>query len=137
MTASVKIIFQRLCKDGLDWDADVPDEILLHWKNFLRDLENLRLVKVDRYITCSKVIMSSTSDLQIHGFCDSSKQAYYAAIYFRILDLTGIQVRLVAAKTKVAPLNPFDTFRLRPYNPRLGLSGPVGIERVKLTSSRF
>ncbi|XP_024883926.1 uncharacterized protein LOC112462412, partial [Temnothorax curvispinosus] len=43
--------------------------------------------------------------IEIHGFSDASERAYAAVIYVRTEDESGrVEVRMVAAKTKVAPL---------------------------------
>ena len=57
---------------------------------------------------------AKVTPVQLHGFCDTSKPAYCAAIYARqitsvgihVRQITsvGIHVRLLTAKTKVAPL---------------------------------
>ena len=40
----------------------------------------------------------------VHGFCDASKSAYAAVTYLVIFTTTGIRVRFLAAKTRVAPI---------------------------------
>ena len=44
-------------------------------------------------------------DIQIHGFCDSSLDAYAAVVYVRVVFLSNdVQVTYLMAKTRVAPL---------------------------------
>ena len=109
ITVRVKIIFQLLCKDCLDWDEIIPNKISLVWKSFLSDLDTLNCLRVERFVCNSE---RSGEILQVHGFCDSSKQAYCAAVYFRLIDFSGISVKLVSAKTKVAPLKELSIPRL-------------------------
>ena len=99
ITARVKIIFQLLCKDRLSWDENVPEKISHVWEELLRDLETLNAVRIPRFVCALDEEL-----LQIHGFCDSSKQAYCAAVYFRKVTSQGVEVRLMAAKTRVAPI---------------------------------
>lgn len=40
----------------------------------------------------------------MHVFCDASKDAYAAVVYLTTIGENGINVRLVASKTKVAPV---------------------------------
>ena len=51
--------------------------------------------------------------LKLHGFGDSSKKAYCATVYFVYLGTDGkTHVRLVASKTRVAPLKELSIPRL-------------------------
>ncbi|XP_074100580.1 uncharacterized protein LOC141528434 [Cotesia typhae] len=51
------------------------------------------------------IVTPNTKQLHLHGFCDASEKAYGACIYLRVTDHQGkIQVLLVCAKSKVAPL---------------------------------
>ena len=66
----------------------------------------------------------SPSDIQIHGFCDASFQAYAAVLYFHSVYSDGhIDVHIVASKTKVAPLK-------KSTIPRLELLGAVILSRL-------
>ena len=106
VTAKVKILFQLLCKDKLGWDDVISDDICLIWNDILNDLEYLGCVRVERFVCMPGEYF------QLHGFCDSSKQAYCAAVYFRVVDSAGVKVRLVSSKTKVAPLKELSIPRL-------------------------
>ena len=47
---------------------------------------------------------TSPIDTQLHGFCDTSLQAYAAVVYVQSLYQNGhIKVRIVALKTRVSP----------------------------------
>lgn len=57
--------------------------------------------------------------LELHGFSDSSKEAYAATVYLRIVSHTyQVTSILLGAKTKVVPLQ-------NPTIPRLELCGTV------------
>ena len=73
---------------------------------------------------CYFQLQSSPSDLQLHGFCDASSQAYAAVLYFCTLHPDRhVEVRLIASKTRVAPLT-------KPTIPRLELLGAVLLSRL-------
>lgn len=60
----------------------------------------LQLEQIPYHVTCNSPI-----SVEIHSFCDSSKLAYGCCIYLRSINHTGnIQVRLLFAKTRVAPI---------------------------------
>ena len=72
VTARVKLLFQLLCKDKLDWDEKIPLEIEIIWREFLRNLENWNCLKVKRFTfyETEENILS----VDLHGFCDSYNQ---------------------------------------------------------------
>lgn len=110
-----KIIMQRLWKCGCDWDDPVPTELNDEWMKYRSDLKCLDLIKIPRWIKSH----SSDRDIQLHGFCDASTSAYAAAVYVRIVQSdNSINVSLVTAKTKVAPIKTLSV-------PRLELCGAV------------
>lgn len=56
----------------------------------------------------SSAIPTEFNNLQIHIFVDASEAAYSCVGYFRLDSESGIQVSLIGAKTKVAPLKTLD-----------------------------
>ena len=40
----------------------------------------------------------------LQGFCNASKDAYGAVIYLRLASASGVSIRFVASKTRVAPI---------------------------------
>ncbi|UYV66894.1 hypothetical protein LAZ67_4003257 [Cordylochernes scorpioides] len=76
---SFKILFQTLWKQDLDWDDPLSES----------------------YISCKGLIHS----LELHEFCDASESAYSSVVYMKSRFKSGhVQVTMIAAKTKVAPL---------------------------------
>ncbi|XP_076397868.1 uncharacterized protein LOC143266117 [Megachile rotundata] len=95
-----KVIMQQLWKCGIGWDDLVPLTIHSAWITYTKQLPQLNSFSVPREILIREAI-----DVQIHGFCDASEIAYGACIYLRSSDFQGNTiVRLVAAKSRVAPL---------------------------------
>lgn len=59
--------------------------------------------------------MSNGSTLKLHTFCDVSEKAYDACVYLRVVDVTGIMVHLLRAKSRVAALKTISLPRLALY----------------------
>ncbi|GFV57410.1 integrase catalytic domain-containing protein [Trichonephila clavipes] len=80
----------------------------LNGNNFAKDVQLVKDIKIPRFLFVD-------SDNQFHqfGFSDASEKAYAAAIYYRSVSDTGkINVQLIIAKTRVAPLKPVSLPRL-------------------------
>lgn len=96
-----KILFQATWLLRLDWDEPLPDADAKQWKEFQADLPSLEQIRVPRWLTGD----ARHGRCEIHGFADASERAYAAVVYLRTCNEKGqVEVRLVAAKTKVAPL---------------------------------
>lgn len=127
VTVKAKIFIQKLWKANLDWDQQVPDDLLREWLSFREDLTNLRNVKIPRWMQ-----LRETSQRELHAFADASGAAYAAVIYLRSVDIDGkIHVSLVTAKTKVAPIEKQVSI------PRLELCGGVLAARLLLEVSQL
>ena len=121
-----KIIMQRLWSLKINWDDEIPDNLKKAWTSFLRGLPYLNKLQFPRTVICRDAIK-----IEIHGFCDSSEQAYGAAIFVRSIDSQlNIHVNLLCAKSRVAPLK---TISL----PRLELCGALLLAQllVKVTKT--
>ncbi|XP_066153278.1 uncharacterized protein [Euwallacea fornicatus] len=95
-----KILIQRLWQSGVVWDESIPLELSSMWMRFKNQLDDINFIKVPR-----RVIIDAHHDLQIHCFSDASERAYGACIYLRSRDSSDkVQLSLVCAKTRVAPL---------------------------------
>lgn len=95
-----KIIIQRLWTSGLDWDDEVTEPVLSTWLQYHRSLKSLENLQFRRWIGAQH-----GTKLQFHGFADASETAYGGVVYVRCQRPDGrVQVSLLTAKTKVAPL---------------------------------
>ena len=98
----LKIMFRTLCIDKLDWDENLPNNLLEEWKSILVELGALTNLSVDR---CYFNTESTRVKLQLHGFCDASLQAYAAVVYLRTIYTDGnVMVRILTSKTRVSPI---------------------------------
>ena len=66
-------------------------------------LKSFKSIRIPRFIF--NCVNEDLVSLQLHGFCDSSKATYCAAVFVRKETNVGVTVNLLTAKSKVAPLN--------------------------------
>ena len=117
----MKILLQNVWERKIDWDDEVPPDLLEIWLRWRRELGCLSEKLISRCYFSSDFYVVST---ELHGFCDASELAYAAVAYLRFTDSTGrIQISLVASKTKVAPLK-------RLSIPRLELCGALLLSQL-------
>lgn len=119
MVLQIKILLQKLWLLKLNWDDPVPTDIFQIWKNFTHYLSLVDYFKIPRQVTIKKFVF-----LELHGFSDSSINAFGACIYVRSMDSYGnIAVHLLTAKSRVAPLKAVSL-------PRLELCGALVLSRL-------
>ncbi|GFQ68663.1 integrase catalytic domain-containing protein [Trichonephila clavata] len=117
---------QRLWKQQLKWDERVPTDIKLERKQLANDVQFVKDIKIPRFL-----LVDSDNLFHLFGFSDASEKAYAAAIYCRSVSDTGkINVQLIIAKTRVAPLK---TVSL----PRLELCGAFFLSWIGSHASRW
>jgi hypothetical protein len=91
---------QDVCILKCDWDASLSPDMVRRWHDYCESLSALPNMSIDRWFGTT-----GSPTMELHGFCDASTRAYAAAIYFRVIAITGsIDVCLVASKSKVAPI---------------------------------
>ncbi|XP_014215484.1 uncharacterized protein LOC106644478 [Copidosoma floridanum] len=71
-----KILLQSLWFHGLDWDQALPPSITRLWQEFSSELPRVSQLRISRWIRAD-----SSSQWELHGFCDASEKAYAAAVY--------------------------------------------------------
>ena len=45
----LKVMFQKLCTGGKNWDTEIKDTLLEQWKVMLSDMKSLDRIEVPRY----------------------------------------------------------------------------------------
>ena len=104
-TISMKILFQDLCIEKVNWDEALDGEALSKWKSFIKDLKVLKNVIVPRCYAKQQIASSIVRSCQIYGFSHASERAYVAVVYLRTEFSYGeTQVGLVTSKTRVTPM---------------------------------
>eukprot|EP00794_Sanderia_malayensis_P017243 gene17243-biopygen14837 len=117
IAVSAKILFQELCVETLGWDDPLPEEKSVRWEAWLRDLLDTRSVTVSRCMLDN--VKGDILKREIHGFADASKKAYCAMVYLVCYSTKGIYTKLLAAKTRVAPLKTLSIPRLELMSARV------------------
>lgn len=107
VTFWAKDLLQRLWKLGLHWDSELPPDLLNQWRTYLEDLPAVSQSTLPRHID----IVSAT-EIHLCGFCDASNKGYAAVVYIRVYTRSTINIYLLGAKSKVAPVKIMTTPRL-------------------------
>ncbi|XP_050540356.1 uncharacterized protein LOC126904996 [Daktulosphaira vitifoliae] len=109
VVVSAKKIMQQLWQLKTDWDDELPAHISREWEAYRNELVDIEKIKIPRRIIgCNNVC-----DMQIHAFADASISAYGSCIYLMAKDADGSRiVRLIASKSRVAPLKVISLARL-------------------------
>ena len=99
-----KIVLQSLCKLKDGWDVIADEAHTLEFKSWIKLIESISSFSVPRCFKSADI--GNIQTVEIHGFADSSKKAYSAAIYIVLRGERGTRVSLVQGKCRVAPLSP-------------------------------
>ncbi|GFR11452.1 integrase catalytic domain-containing protein [Trichonephila clavata] len=103
-----KIFLQSLWQLKLDWTDPLPSNLVPYLKSFIDDLESINCLNIPCCCLQDKSLRT-----ELHGFSDSSENAYGAALYLRCINSCGqISVRLLCSKSRVAPLKSITIPRL-------------------------
>ena len=128
-TIRAKVMMQEMWVAGLEWDELCPRELIHKSREWFCELEELQTIKVPRCLRFGpeEVVLSQT----LHTFVDASQDAYGAVVYLKVMYGSGsVSSRLVAAKTRVAPLAATSIPRLELMAAILGLRLTESVSRV-------
>ena len=98
----MKVLFQTLCEENVDWDAPLPEEARKQWNRWLRDLQEVQEILVPRCVYGG--LEEAVTSYTLHGFGDASEKAYCAVVYLVLEVSSGYHPVLLTSKTRVAPL---------------------------------
>ena len=117
-TVCMKVLYQEICKSKFDWDEVLTGEIKRKWDKWVQDLAETKEICIDRCLY--ETGGGDVTECYLHGFGDASKKAYCAMVYFVYRTKDGkAHVRLVASKTRVAPLKELSIPRLELMSARI------------------
>jgi hypothetical protein len=109
VTIKARIALQEVWKTKkYNWDDPLPKELQQVWDKIFQEIESLATI---RYPCCLKPD-DPTGPPQLHVFSDASIHAYGAVAYLLWPRSGGAEVRIVAAKARVAPIRQTTILRL-------------------------
>ena len=106
VTIRGRLFMQELWRLEIKWDQPLPSDLVPNWENLKNYLLLILNIRIPRVLTVS-------TDVDIHVFCDASSTAYGAVVYFTFSGENHSEVkaikckgtsRFVIAKAKVAPI---------------------------------
>lgn len=99
VVTSAKLIFREVGLLNLNWDEEVPEELAKRWRDFREELCALNNLQLPRWILCEDAVL-----VELHGFGDSSDEAYGACLYTRLVQSNGaVTMKLVCSKSRILP----------------------------------
>ena len=118
---SLKVLFQRLCTNKVNWDESLLAELTKEWEFMVSDLKEFGKLKIPR--ACILVDQYPVS-VCLHGFSDASERTYTAVLSFTSkYPNSHTETRLLCSKTRVAPTS-------KQTIPRLELLGVLMLSRL-------
>ncbi|XP_075156365.1 uncharacterized protein LOC142229664 [Haematobia irritans] len=104
---TAKIFMQQLSLDEIEWDDSLKPLSLIKWKSFIQKYVDIDRISIPRWVRyCPE------SEIEFHGFCDSSELAYAAVLYSRVNFGGEIHTSLLVSKSRVAPIKKLSLPRL-------------------------
>ena len=108
---NAKLIMQRLCRERIRWDEEIPEKEVKNWRKWLDELETLKEFKVDR---CFKPeTFGDVVRTELHNFADASEAGFGAVSFLRSINNRGeIHCSFVLGKARLSPMKPMTIPRL-------------------------
>ena len=100
-----KQILQALCRQTVNWDDPLPDEILPQWEKWRTELPLLEKIAFPRCLKPKN--FGEQVRAEIHSFSDASVNGIGQISYLHMVNHRGkVHVSFLLAKSRVAPLKP-------------------------------
>ncbi|UYV72013.1 hypothetical protein LAZ67_9001550 [Cordylochernes scorpioides] len=94
-----KILLQKTWKSAGGWDDPLEEDISQEFKDLYEQLSHLKDSRIPRYIC-----VGWAESLELHVFCDASKEAFATVAYMRSQMKGGVKLSFIWSKARVAPL---------------------------------
>lgn len=92
-----KLLLQSLHRDKIPWGASVPIAVQDKWIQWYEELSVIISIRIPRWIDFRNVI-------RIHGYADASEVAYGAVLYAECEEHGERTLKILASKSRIAPL---------------------------------
>ena len=120
-----KVLVQELFCAMLQWDETLTGKLLERWQALIEEFKGCQPIRIPQYYA---LLSDNVTFYQLIGFCDASFVAYAAVVYLLMRGVEATTTRLVASRTRVAPIQ-------QQTIPRLELLGAVLLSRLSKTVS--
>ena len=92
-----------MCRDGLDWDSPIPEELRPIWEKWRKEILELEKLEIQR---CFKPVdFGEIKAVELHYFSDASEGGYGQCSYTRLVnDSDKAHCAFVIGKARVSPL---------------------------------
>ncbi|XP_062557907.1 uncharacterized protein LOC134222769 [Armigeres subalbatus] len=107
-----KIIIQGIWSSGTGWDETINENSARQWRQWVQCFDQLSKLRIPRCYFLVPSLRNLSGRLEVHVFVDASESAYCCVVYFRLICGSNVQLALVGAKSKVAPLKTLSIPRL-------------------------
>ena len=120
-----KLIIQELWRRKIDWDTDLPNDLLTRWCKWKSNFKHITNIQIPRWYGFH---YHESTNTDLHVFADSSKLAYGAVAYFRAEVNGQICCNFITGKSRLAPMKE-NALTI----PKLELQAAVIASRMKCT----
>ena len=103
VTIVAKTIYHEVCMKKFGWDGEISADLLKRWKKWLANLRDHPFLTFEGCLIAHP--KERITNVEIHGFADSSVAACCAVVYLKITQSTGTYVKQLTAKARVAKPN--------------------------------
>ncbi|XP_036322093.1 uncharacterized protein LOC118736096 [Rhagoletis pomonella] len=137
VTICIKSLVQAMWKQRVQWDEAMPYELAQQWSKWWSNIQSVKHLSVPR---CYSLMLPVAEEIQLHIFVDASSLAYAAVAYLRIKKGDKIDVAMVCAKSRCAPLKGTTIPRLELQAAVLGCRLKESLERChdfRVSSTTF